>query len=64
MRSDTHSTTAAPRVSQFARCTRRPPYGGRRMERVRCEMRGSAARECMSQRTSEHRARKTAQTCA
>eukprot|EP00974_Lingulodinium_polyedra_P009690 929174-Lingulodinium_polyedra.AAC.1 len=40
MRSDTHSIVAAPRITQFARSMRRPPYGGRHMERVRCDMGG------------------------
>eukprot|EP00974_Lingulodinium_polyedra_P023535 2273107-Lingulodinium_polyedra.AAC.1 len=33
MRSETHSIVVAPRVSRFTHSTRRPPHGGRRMER-------------------------------
>eukprot|EP00974_Lingulodinium_polyedra_P008246 785305-Lingulodinium_polyedra.AAC.1 len=35
MRLETHSTGAAPHISQRARSMRRPPCGGRGMERAR-----------------------------
>eukprot|EP00974_Lingulodinium_polyedra_P008907 853542-Lingulodinium_polyedra.AAC.1 len=46
MRSETHSIVAAPRVSQFARSMRRPPHGGRRVERARCDVCGAAPVGC------------------
>eukprot|EP00974_Lingulodinium_polyedra_P017269 1674578-Lingulodinium_polyedra.AAC.1 len=49
MRSDMHSVVATLRFSQIARSMRRPPCGGRRVERARCEMCGTAATECISE---------------
>eukprot|EP00974_Lingulodinium_polyedra_P037293 3578071-Lingulodinium_polyedra.AAC.1 len=41
---------------------RRPPHGGRRMERALFEMRGAVAIECVSERISEQLFARAAQT--
>eukprot|EP00974_Lingulodinium_polyedra_P013133 1274319-Lingulodinium_polyedra.AAC.1 len=63
MRSETHFIAAAPRISQNARSMRRPPHGGRRMERAFREMCGAAAMECVSERISERLSQRSS-SCA
>eukprot|EP00974_Lingulodinium_polyedra_P121591 11179574-Lingulodinium_polyedra.AAC.1 len=59
MHSEMHSIAAAPRTSRFAHSTRRPPRGGRRMERARRDIRNAAiagrartAQHCVQKCTS------------
>eukprot|EP00974_Lingulodinium_polyedra_P038525 3691271-Lingulodinium_polyedra.AAC.1 len=51
------SVAAVPHISQRAHSTRRPPHGGRRMERAIEERRGVATIECISERIAQHLAR-------
>eukprot|EP00974_Lingulodinium_polyedra_P013907 1348893-Lingulodinium_polyedra.AAC.1 len=58
-----HPIAAAPRILRFARSMRRPPRGGRRMEYVHCELRGTATTHCIAERISEQLRATTAQKC-
>eukprot|EP00974_Lingulodinium_polyedra_P050137 4820799-Lingulodinium_polyedra.AAC.1 len=59
MRSNKHSTAAAPRSKRPAHSTRRPPHGGRRMKRADCSPRGGAAKKRTLDRIYEHAPRET-----
>eukprot|EP00974_Lingulodinium_polyedra_P093962 9104568-Lingulodinium_polyedra.AAC.1 len=44
---------AMPHRHQFAHLTRRPPYGGRRVNCAKWRLRGTATMECVSDCISE-----------